>query len=130
MIVDSSAVVAIANDEPEAQEFALLIEQSAETGISAPTLVELALVLREPGRDFLAAFVPRAAIDIVPFDAAQAELAAQAHRQFGRGSGSPARLNLGDCFSYALARHTGRPLLYKGDDFIHTDVESARRLTT
>lgn len=85
MTVDSSAVVAIATDEPEAQEFALLIERSAKTGISAPTLVELALLLGEPGRDFLAAFVPRAAIDVVPFDAAQAEFACRARRQPDRG---------------------------------------------
>ena len=127
MIVDSSAVVAIANGEPEAEEFALLIERSTETGMSAPTLVESALVLGELGREFLDTFVRRAGIEVVAFDAAQAGLARQAHRRFGRGSGSPARLNLGDCFSYALARHTGRPLLFKGADFIHTDVTSAWR---
>ena len=127
MIVDSSAVVAIANGEPEAEEFALLIERSTETGMAAPTLVESALVLGELGQEFLDTFIRRAGIEVVTFDAAQAGLARHAHRHFGRGSGSPAGLNLGDCFSYALARHTGRPLLFKGDDFIHTDITSAWR---
>ena len=64
-------------------------------------------------------------IRIEPVDEAQARVARQAFRDFGKGSGHPARLNFGDCFSYALASVTGQPLLYKGDDFGHTDVVAA-----
>lgn len=63
-------------------------------------------------------------IELVHFDAEQAEIASRAYRDFGRGSGHPATLNLGDCFSYALAEVTGEPLLYVGDDFVHTDVSA------
>jgi ribonuclease VapC len=67
-------------------------------------------------------------IDLVPFDADQAAITSQAYRDFGRGSGHPAGLNLGDCFSYALANVTGEPLLFVGDDFAHTDVTPAYQL--
>ena len=63
----------------------------------------------------------------MPFDSGQAEIASRAYRDFGRGSGHPAALNLGDCFSYALAYSTGEPLLYVGEDFMHTDVIAAYR---
>jgi ribonuclease VapC len=61
-------------------------------------------------------------IELMPFDAKQAAVASRAYRDFGRGSGHPAGLNLGDCFSYALANVVGEPLLFAGDDFVHTDV--------
>jgi ribonuclease VapC len=64
---------------------------------------------------------------VVAFDDAQVRLAREAYARYGKGSGSPARLNLGDCFSYALAKTTGQPLLFKGDDFTHTDVTPALR---
>ena len=64
-------------------------------------------------------------IEIEPLDANQARVAGQAYRDYGRGSGHPARLNLGDTFSYALAAVTGEPLLYRGDDFSHTDLRPA-----
>ena len=63
-------------------------------------------------------------IEIAPFTERQARLAREAFRDFGRGSGHRARLNLGDCFAYALAKDAGEPLLYKGDDFVHTDVRA------
>lgn len=63
-----------------------------------------------------------AAIEVAPLDAELARVARQAYRDYGRGSGHSARLNLGDCFAYALARTTGEPLLCKGDDFVHTDI--------
>ena len=66
-----------------------------------------------------------ASIDIEPVDEIQAKLARQAYRTFGRGSGHPARLNLGDCFAYALARRRGEPMLFKGNDFVHTDITPA-----
>lgn len=66
-------------------------------------------------------------LDVViePVTEEQARIARAAYRDYGRGSGHPARLNFGDCFAYALARATGEPLLFKGDDFIHTDITSA-----
>ena len=69
--------------------------------------------------------IKEAGIMIEPVTAEQAHLARRAYRSYGRGSGSPARLNLGDCFAYALAKATGEPLLFKGDDFPHTDIEPA-----
>ena len=66
---------------------------------------------------------------IEPVTEAQARIAREAYRDYGRGSGHPARLNFGDCFAYALARATGEPLLFKGSDFIHTDIEPALRET-
>ena len=69
-------------------------------------------------------FIDDAQISIEPVSARQAEVARQAYRDFGKGSGHPAGLNLGDCFAYALAKDTGEPLLYKGDDFVYTDVRS------
>lgn len=67
----------------------------------------------------------QAGLRTVPFDEAQASIAIEANRRFGKGSGSPARLNLGDCFSYALAKSSSLPLLFIGDDFVHTDIRSA-----
>jgi ribonuclease VapC len=69
--------------------------------------------------------VREAEIVIEPVTEEQAHIARQAYRDYGRGSGHPARLNFGDCFAYALARATGEPLLFKGDDFRHTDIASA-----
>jgi ribonuclease VapC len=80
------------------------------------------------GRDWhgpLDAFLEAAGTTIVPFDEDQARVARAAYARYGKGSGSPARLNFGDCFSYALAKTTGLPLLFKGDYFTHTDVTPA-----
>lgn len=129
MIVDSSAILAILGDEPEAAAFAAAIESAPHVSIAAPTLVEVRVVAdrsrsaeaRADLEDLLRAIEAH----VVPFTADHAELAARAHRLYGRGSGHPARLNYGDTFSYALAKATGEPLLYKGDDFGHTDIRSA-----
>jgi ribonuclease VapC len=129
VIVDSSAIIAILADEPEASAFSSALEAAPNVAIAAPTLVEL-YVVADRARDARA----RSALDdllravdleIVAFTAEHATIARQAHRNFGRGSGHPAKLNFGDCFAYALAKATGEPLLYKGDDFGHTDIRSA-----
>ncbi|GAA4846025.1 type II toxin-antitoxin system VapC family toxin [Actinomycetospora corticicola] len=129
MIVDSSALVAILRREEDAERYARALAASARTRLSAATYLEVAIVIdghREPVLSrTLDALLQTAAIEIVDLTARQAEIARQAHRDFGRGSGHPAKLNYGDCFSYALAIETGEPLLYKGDDFVHTDVRSA-----
>lgn len=132
MIVDTSAIMAILLAEPEQDEFMSLIFDTdpAERRISAGTWIELAAVTtRHPysnlaaGLDALAAL---ARFDIMPVTAEQAQIGHRAYRTYGRGAGHPARLNLGDCFAYALARDRGEPLLFKGDDFARTDVTPAR----
>lgn len=126
MIVDSSALIAIVAVEPDHEVYRRVLLDSPETmKLAAPTLVEACLVAdkRDLGRT-LDAVLRGADLEIVPFDVEMALLARDAHRDFGRGSGHPAKLNLGDCFSYALATITGEPLLYKGDGFGHTDVRS------
>lgn len=125
MILDSSAVVAVLQGEPEAERFALLIEDAEGVAISAATVVELSLVLGAARQDVLDEFLAEAGAEVVAVDADQVALARHAGVAFGRGSGSPARLNYGDCFSYALAVARGEPLLCKGDDFHHTDVALA-----
>lgn len=129
MILDSSAIIAILADEPEAPALSRAIEDASGTSIAAPTLVEIYVVAdraRDPrARSAVEAIIRSIDPHIEPFTAEHATIARQAHRDYGRGSGHPARLNYGDCFSYALAKATGEPLLYKGDDFVHTDIRSA-----
>jgi ribonuclease VapC len=130
MIVDTSALFAILRDEPEAKDCALAIERNPNRRVSAANFVETALVI-DGSRDPIASrrfddLVKEARIVIEPVSEAQARIAREAYRDFGKGSGHPAKLNFGDCFAYALAKTTGEPLLFKGDDFIHTDVISAR----
>lgn len=130
MIVDTSAVVAILLDEPAAPPLydAVLDHTEGRPRLSAPTYVELGVVVdgrRDPALSRnLDEVLLRLEAEVVPFDAEQARVARQAYRDYGKGSGHPARLNLGDCFSYALASVRREPLLYVGDDFTHTDVRS------
>jgi ribonuclease VapC len=128
MIVDSSALIAILRREPEAASFARILEETDELSCSAATYFETAIVV-DSRRDPIATLtlddlIARAGIRIEPFTAYQAQIARQAYRDFGRGSGHPANLNFGDCFAYALARDKRETLLYKGDDFVHTDLRS------
>ena len=126
MIVDSSAVVGILNGEPDAEALSDALVSARNGRMSAATLVELYVVIdgkRDPVRSArLDELLSRSDVEIVDVTAEQAHIARAAYRDFGRGSGHPARLNFGDCFSYALARATGEPLLFKGDDFVHTDL--------
>jgi ribonuclease VapC len=129
MILDTSAVIAILRDEPEAQLCARAIEDSAVRRISAANFVETAVVI-DSGRDPIASrrfddFIKEAQVVIEPVTEAQARVAREAYRDFGRGSGHPARLNFGDCFAYALAKIAREPLLFKGVDFAHTDIRPA-----
>lgn len=129
MIVDTSAIVAILRGEDDADLYIDALAREAEPRLSAATYLEAAIVIdanRDPVLsrkfdDLLAASHAR----IEPLTQAHAALARQAYRDFGKGSGHRAGLNLGDCFAYALARATGDPLLFKGDDFVHTDVATA-----
>ena len=129
MIIDTSAIVAILRQEPEARRFAEAIEAAPVRRISATTYVEIGAVI-DGGRDPVASrlvdeLLAKAGIIIEPVTAAQARIAREAYRDFGKGSGHAAGLNFGDCFAYALAKATGEPLLFKGDDFSHTDVAAA-----
>lgn len=130
MIIDTSALLAILRDEPEALSCAGAIAQAATRRISAASFLEAAIVT-DMSRDPIASrrlddLLKVADITIEPVTEGQARLGREAYRDFGKGSGHPAQLNFGDCFSYALAKATGEPLLYKGDDFAKTDVTPAR----
>ena len=125
MVIDTSAVLAILQDEPERRRFAESIEAADTRWMSAATWVESSLVVEARyGSDGLRDFdrlMERIAVEIVPVDLEQARAAREAFRRFGKGR-HPAGLNFGDCFSYALARMLGEPLLFKGTDFSQTDL--------
>jgi ribonuclease VapC len=129
VIADTSAIIAILRDELDADTLTDALARAFEVKMSAGSYIETAIVVdlnRDPvlsGR--LDDLLSVARIGIEPVTKEQAEVARRAYRDFGKGSGHPAGLNFGDCFAYALARIRGEALLYKGDDFSHTDVESA-----
>jgi ribonuclease VapC len=129
MIVDTSVFFAILAGEPEEPIFKELLLGSTGNAVSAGSWIELSAVLagRFPTMPIEQPEQLRQAmrVEIAPVTAEQAAIGFAAYRAFGRGSGSSARLNLGDCFAYALAKATGEPLLFKGDDFGHTDVVRA-----
>ncbi|MEV4115522.1 type II toxin-antitoxin system VapC family toxin [Nonomuraea sp. NPDC049695] len=126
MIIDTSAIVAILKGEPDAAAFGAAIRDAASRRMSAATYLEVAAVVertRDPAASrLLDDFLNRMKVDIMPVTLQQARIARRAYWDYGRGSGHKAGLNFGDCFSYALARDCREPLLFKGDDFVHTDV--------
>lgn len=129
MILDASALIAILRNEPDASLMAHAIEAATQRRLSAATFVEIAAVI-DGSRDPVASrryddLLREARIAIEPVTEQQARLARQAYRDYGKGSGHPAQLNFGGCFAYALAKDTGEPLLYKGNDFGHTDISDA-----
>jgi ribonuclease VapC len=130
MIVDTSALVAIITEESDAEELAFRLEDvRGHVRLSAANYLEAGIVLdgrRDPVvSSKLDGLLSLMEIEIVPVTEAQARIARQAYRDFGKGSGHPAKLNFGDCFAYALATDTHQPLLFKGDDFTHTGVRRA-----
>ncbi len=129
MIVDTSALVAIIALEPDAAEFLTALENAEVLRISAATCLEATIVLNRRGDPTLEgkfeAMLNDAGFVIEPVTMEQSRMARQAHRDYGKGTGHPAQLNFGDCFSYALARDKREPILFKGDDFSHTDLRSA-----
>ena len=128
MIVDSSALLAVLLREPDSERYETAIATAAGCRMSAVNLLETSMVVE--GRGGTAAgheldtFLERAGIEPAPVTTEQVQVARIAWRRFGKGN-HPARLNLGDCFAYALAKSAGEPLLYKGDDFSRTDIEAA-----
>jgi ribonuclease VapC len=126
MVIDTSALLAIFLAEAEREPFLNAIISAPVCLLSAANALETGIVLEARrgealGREF-DLFVYRAALQIVPVDADQVEIARRAWRMFGKGR-HPAALNFGDCFAYALARSSGEPLLAKGEDFRRTDVQ-------
>jgi ribonuclease VapC len=129
MIVDTSAIVAILRDEPEAGACAGAIADAKSRRVSAVNYVEAAAVI-DGSRNPIASrkfddFFREAGLRIEPVTEAQARIAREAYRDFGKGSGHAAGLNFGDCFAYALAKSMGEPILFKGNDFKHTDLAPA-----
>lgn len=129
MVIDTSAIVAILFGEPEARSFARAIDQDRVRLMSAVSVLEASMVveseLGEAGGRELDPLLHRTGIEVVGFLPEQLEVARLALRAFGKGR-HPASLNFGDCFSYALAKATGQPLLFKGSDFARTDIEACR----
>ncbi len=128
MVIDTSAVVAIAFNEPEAEAFEAKIVDAPRRYMSAASVLELAMVIEarlgEAGSAELDLWLHKAGVEIVPVDTDQVAIARRAWRNYGKGR-HPAGLNYGDCFSYALAKTRDEPLLFKGDDFSRTDIEAA-----
>ena len=128
MVIDTSAIVAIAMNEPEAEAFERRIAEAPVRLISAATVLEAAMVLEtrlgESGGVELDLWLLKASVEIVAVDAFHADQARRVWRRYGKGR-HPAGLNFGDCFSYALAALTREPLLFKGDDFSRTDIAAA-----
>lgn len=128
MIVDTSAIMAILLSEPEAGRFLDVLMAASRVAMSAGNLVELTVTTtRRPvpiPQEAVNRLVTNLAVTIEPVTVEQAEIARRAYLTYGRGR-HPAALNYGDCFAYALARATDRPLLFKGNDFAQTDIACA-----
>lgn len=129
MVIDTSALIAIMGDEPERRAFNDLIEKAAATYISAANLLETRIILfarfDESATLALDAFFQKSGTTVMEVSPRVADIAFDAYRRFGKGTGHGAALNYGDCFSYALAKYLDAPLLFKGDDFSQTDIISA-----
>lgn len=129
MIVDSSAVIAILAEEPEAPDFSDKLAAANTLRMSVANFFEAAIVLDSKRNSAISRkldeLVRSAGIHLAAVDEMQARIAREAYRDFGKGSGHKAQLNFGDCFAYALAKATNEPLLFKGTDFSQTDVQTA-----
>ena len=127
IVIDTSALIAIFRQEPERDVFSDAIVNADRRILPAHAYLEYAMVTSsEPtARRWLDMLIERLRLATGEIDAAVSQLAADAFFQYGKGRGHPARLNFADCLSYAVAKHLGAPLLYKGDDFSHTDIERA-----
>lgn len=128
MIVDSSALLAVLFREEDAERYEKAIAAAPNCRMSVANLLEVLVVVESRGGTAAGqeceAFLDKAEIDLAPVMPEHAQEARRAWRRFGKGN-HPAGLNLGDCFAYALARTTGEPLLFKGEDFARTDIEAA-----
>ncbi len=130
MIVDTSVIIAIMKNEPDADDYRKCLALRDESAkISSASYLEASIVIDRAEENILSErldqLLAEEKVDIVPFTAAQSHIARAAYRQYGKGSGHPAQLNFGDCFAYALAKDSGEALLFKGTDFSQTDVIAA-----
>jgi ribonuclease VapC len=129
MVIDSSALIALLLSDPEAADLIAAIAAASSRVVSAPTYLEVAIViLARSGpkpQEKLDRLLNDLEIEVASFARDQAALAATAYRQYGKGTGHAAGLNFCDCFSYALAKLRNEPLMSKGDDFSRTDLEVA-----
>jgi ribonuclease VapC len=129
IVIDTSAVIAVLTEEPEAEAFRRVLALSDDSRISAATLVEVAQVASRWGNAMAEAaldeFLATMQIAIEPFSDAHFRVAREAFLKFGKGRGHPAQLNQMDCISYALAKTLNAPLLFKGNDFPKTDIAAA-----
>ncbi len=127
MIVDSSALLAVVLHEPQAERIQLELARAGHPTIAAPTWFETSMVLRSARIGFDTARITRLReawnLDIIPLDERHSLAAGDAWQRYGKGN-HPARLNFGDCLAYAAAKVEGEPLLYVGEDFRQTDIES------
>jgi ribonuclease VapC len=125
MVIDTSALIAMLSDEPEAERFEAAVEADHVRLMSTASYLETVIVIEtrfgEPGGRELDLWLHRAAVDLVAVDADQTDAARAAYRKYGKGQ-HRAGLNYGDCFSYGVAKISGQPLLFKGEDFQHTDI--------
>jgi ribonuclease VapC len=132
IVVDASALVAVFENEPERKLFSSIIANADRRLVSTVTLLEAEMVARSrrgpAGLAAMQAIIEQADIEIVPFDAQHLTLAIGAFERYGKGIKTTARLNLGDCCSYALAKALAAPLLFKGNDFSDTDIVAAANL--
>jgi ribonuclease VapC len=132
MIIDTSALIAILKNEPEFQALSEAIEAAKVVRISAASYLESNIVIGRCKNPILTArleeILENPGLQVEPVTAEQAKIAWEAYRNYGKGSGHPANLNFGDCFSYALARDKREPILYKGNNFVHTDLRSALKV--
>ena len=129
MVIDTSALVAMLTDEPDAELLEARVADDPVRTMSTASYLETAIVIEsrfgDSGGRELDLWLHRASVSLVAVDEHQAEVARAAYRQYGKGR-HRAGLNYGDCFSYALAKVSGQPLLFKGDDFGHTDIVAAQ----
>lgn len=129
MVIDTSALLAILFAEPEAPAFARAIGADGTRLMSAGSVLGAGILAHarkgEAGGQALDLLIVKLGIEIVPMTAEHADLARRAFRLFGKGRGGKAGLNYGDCITYALARETGEPLLFKGEDFTRSDITAA-----
>jgi ribonuclease VapC len=129
MIVDTSALIAILRDEPDGERLLRALARADRRAMSAASYLETGIIV-DVDRDPILSrrldeFLSEIDVEVVSVTPQQARIAREAYRDYGKGSGHPARLNFGDCFAYALAKDAREPLLYIGDDFVHTDLEPA-----
>jgi ribonuclease VapC len=129
MVIDSSALLAILLEEPEAEDFLCIIKDSPARRISAASFLEAGIVLRRDSsgqrQQLFEELIAVLQLSIVPVTEQQARTALAAFAVYGRGHGHPAGLNFGDCLAFALAKVFAEPLLFKGNDFPYTDIQAA-----